>query len=89
VNFENSTPLWLYISKEAKVYQMGLKLGEVDARIVTEAFVGLLKGDNNSFTSQKLFLEAMFTILGSIPQQYTFYNCRPLQNCRGKSAKSL
>ena len=55
VNFENSTPLWFYILKEAEVQQMGLRLGDVGARIVTEVFVGLLEGDNTSFLSQNPF----------------------------------
>ncbi len=55
VNFENSTPLWFYILKEAEVQQMGIKLGEVGARIVSEVFVGLLEGDNSSFLSQNPF----------------------------------
>ncbi|GAB3337116.1 heme peroxidase family protein [Larkinella ripae] len=55
VNFENSTPLWYYILKEAEVQQMGVKLGAVGARIVTEVFVGLLEGDNTSFLSQNPF----------------------------------
>ncbi len=55
VNFENSTPLWFYILKEAEVQQMGLRLGEVGARIVAEVFVGLLEGDNTSFLSQNPF----------------------------------
>lgn len=55
VNFENSTPLWYYILKEAEVQQMGLHLGDVGARIVAEVFVGLLDGDNASFLSQNPF----------------------------------
>lgn len=55
VNFENSTPLWFYILKEAEVQQMGIRLGEVGARIITEVFIGLLEGDNSSFLSQNPF----------------------------------
>jgi hypothetical protein len=55
VNFENSTPLWFYILKEAEVQQMGIRLGEVGARIVTEVFIGLLEGNNSSFLSQNPF----------------------------------
>ncbi len=55
VNFENSTPLWYYILKEAEVQQMGLHLGEVGARIVAEVFVGLLEGDNSSYLNQNPF----------------------------------
>lgn len=52
LNFENSTPLWFYILKEAEVQEMGIKLGEVGSRIVAEVFVGLLEGDNTSYLSQ-------------------------------------
>ena len=38
---------------------MGLKLGSVGARIVTEVFVGLLEGDNTSFLSQNPFWKPM------------------------------
>lgn len=55
VNFENSTPLWFYILKEAEVQQMGLRLGEVGGRIVTEVFVGLIEGDNTSYLDQNPF----------------------------------
>jgi hypothetical protein len=55
VGFERSTPLWYYILKEAEVEQMGVKLGQVGARIITEVFVGLMEGDNSSFLSQNPF----------------------------------
>lgn len=55
LNFENSTPLWYYILKEAEVQQMGVRLGDVGARIVTEVFVGLMEGDKSSFLSQNPF----------------------------------
>ncbi|MEO6316443.1 MAG: heme peroxidase family protein [Chitinophagaceae bacterium] len=55
VNFENSTPLWFYILKEAEVQQMGLKLGQVGGRIVAEVLIGLLEGDNTSFLYQNPF----------------------------------
>ncbi len=55
LNFENSTPLWFYILKEAETQQMGIHLGEVGARIVAEVFVGLVEGDNTSFLKQNPF----------------------------------
>jgi hypothetical protein len=55
INFENSTPLWFYILKEAEVQQMGIRLGDVGARIVAEVFIGLLEGDNTSYLSQNPF----------------------------------
>src|SRR5262245_4238396 len=42
---EKSTPLWLYILKEAELMENGLRLGPVGGRIVGEVFVGLLKAD--------------------------------------------
>jgi Animal haem peroxidase len=46
---EKSTPLWLYILKEAEVMEDGLRLGPVGGRIVGEVFVGLLKADESSY----------------------------------------
>lgn len=43
------TPLWYYILKEAKVRHNGLRLGPVGSIIVSEVFVGLVHGDQNSF----------------------------------------
>jgi hypothetical protein len=43
------TPLWYYILKEAKVRHDGLRLGPVGSIIVSEVFVGLIHGDQNSF----------------------------------------
>jgi hypothetical protein len=43
------TPLWYYILKEAKVRHNGLRLGPVGSTIVSEVFVGLVHGDQNSF----------------------------------------
>ena len=43
------TPLWYYILKEAKVRHDGLRLGPVGSIIVSEVFVGLVHGDQNSF----------------------------------------
>ena len=54
-NFENSTPLWYYILKEAEIQEMGVHLGEVGGRIVAEGLIGLMEGDNTSFLSQNPF----------------------------------
>jgi hypothetical protein len=43
------TPLWYYILKEAKVRHKGLRLGPVGSIIVSEVFVGLVQGDQNSY----------------------------------------
>jgi hypothetical protein len=42
--FEQGTPLWFYMLREAEM-QGGLKLGTVGGRIVTDVFLGLLKAD--------------------------------------------
>ena len=55
VNFENSTPLWYYILKEAEVETGGVRLGKVGARIVAELMIGLIEGDNQSYLCQNPF----------------------------------
>ena len=47
-----ATPLWYYILKEAKIRHDGLRLGPVGSIIVSEVFVGLVHGDQNSFLWQ-------------------------------------
>lgn len=47
--FDQRTPLWFYILKEAEVQADGQRLGEVGSRILAEVFVGMLQGDPNSF----------------------------------------
>ena len=44
-----STPLWYYILKEAKVRHNGERLGPVGSTIISEVFVGLVHGDQNSY----------------------------------------
>lgn len=46
-----STPLWLYVLKEAELLEDGRRLGPVGARIVGEVFIGLLQADANSYLS--------------------------------------
>lgn len=48
-NFQQRSPLWYYILREAAVQQGGQKLGEVGSRIVSETLIGLLKQDPNSY----------------------------------------
>ena len=50
-DMDKSTPLWLYILKEAEIMEKGLRLGPVGARIVGEVFIGLLKADETSYLS--------------------------------------
>jgi len=49
VGFEQSTPLWYYVLKEAEVVADGLHLGPVGGRIATEVFIGLLETDPSSY----------------------------------------
>ncbi len=48
-----STPLWYYILKEAKVRHNGERLGPVGSTIISEVFVGLVQGDQNSYLWQR------------------------------------
>ncbi|MEP4394909.1 MAG: heme peroxidase, partial [Marinobacter sp.] len=45
--------LWYYILKEAQVKEAGDRLGPVGAAIVSEVFVGLIHGDQQSFLWQE------------------------------------
>lgn len=47
-----STPLWLYVLREAGKFEEGERLGPVGARLVAEVFIGLLEGDPASFLAQ-------------------------------------
>ena len=44
-----STPLWVYILKEAELMEDGIRLGPVGARIVGEVFIGLLLADEDAY----------------------------------------
>lgn len=47
-----ATPLWYYILKEAQVKENGEQLGPVGATIISEVFVGLVHGDDQSYLGQ-------------------------------------
>jgi hypothetical protein len=49
---DRSTPLWLYILREAENRAAGQHLGPVGGRIVAEVFVGILQGDRQSYLRQ-------------------------------------
>lgn len=51
LTMDTSTPLWLYVLKEAETTQDGARLGPVGSRIVDEVFVGLLRSDKASYLS--------------------------------------
>ena len=52
LGFDNSTPLWFYILREAEEMADGRKLGPVGGRIVAEVFIGLLEGDHMTYLKQ-------------------------------------
>jgi hypothetical protein len=52
-DFDEQTPLWYYVLREARLQGSGNRLGEVGSRIVVEVFFGLLEGDPNSFLSRQ------------------------------------
>ena len=51
VGLERSTPLFLYVLKEAEIVEHGLRLGPVGGRIVAEVIIGLLQSDPGSYLS--------------------------------------
>ena len=51
--FDEKTPLWYYVLKEAEIMGQGKHLGPVGSRIVAEVFYGLMLGDPNSFKRQR------------------------------------
>jgi Animal haem peroxidase len=51
VGWEQETPLWLYVLKEAEVLENGNRLGPVGGRIVGEVLVGIIDADPESFRS--------------------------------------
>jgi hypothetical protein len=50
---DRSTPLWVYILKEAEVMEGGLHLGPVGGRIVAEVLVGLMRSDPGSWLATR------------------------------------
>jgi hypothetical protein len=51
--FDTSTPLWLYVLKEAELLEAGRRLGPVGSLIVGEVFIGLLRADEDSYLHQQ------------------------------------
>jgi hypothetical protein len=47
--WEDETPLWLYVLREAAVRHDGDRLGEVGARIVGEVLIGIVSADPESY----------------------------------------
>ncbi len=48
-DWQDETPLWLYILREAAVRGAGDHLGEVGGRIVAEVIVGIIRSDPESY----------------------------------------
>lgn len=49
VDWEQETPLWFYLLKEAEVLEDGNRLGPIGGRIVGEVLVGIIDADPESF----------------------------------------
>ncbi len=47
--FDTSTPLWVYVLREAGLMGHGVRLGPVGSRLVAEVFLGLLQCDPDSY----------------------------------------
>ena len=47
--WDDETPLWLYVLREADVHGGGERLGEVGGRLVAEVLLGLLDADPESY----------------------------------------
>jgi hypothetical protein len=66
LGLDESTPLWLYILKEAEVMAGGLHLGPVGGRIVGEVILGLVQLDRDSYASSPGWRPTLPTISGQI-----------------------
>lgn len=51
--FQNRTPLWYYVLREAQVQKGGNTLGAVGSRLVAETLVGLINHSPNSYVHQR------------------------------------
>ncbi|MEM7794545.1 MAG: heme peroxidase family protein [Cyanobacteria bacterium P01_C01_bin.118] len=60
--FDQETPLWYYILREAKVKNDGNKLGPVGSRIVAEVFVGLIENSAISLRAQSDISDPQFSM---------------------------
>ncbi|MDX6213297.1 MAG: hypothetical protein QOF82_2384 [Frankiales bacterium] len=68
LGLDTSTPLWLYILREAQLVTGGRYLGPVGGRIVAEVLVGLLEADPTSYLRAKPGWQPM---LGATSGPYT------------------
>ncbi len=63
--FDQSTPLWYYVLREAELRADGLTLGKVGGRIVAEVLIGLIQTDPSSYLVQKSNWTPTLTLAGS------------------------
>jgi len=68
-NFQNKTPLWYYILKEAQIRENGNRLGPVGTAIVAEVFIGTLLNSKFSILKEKDWKP---TLASSQPGKFTF-----------------
>jgi hypothetical protein len=68
-NFQNKTPLWYYILKEAQIRENGNRLGPVGTAIVAEVFIGTLLNSKFSILKEKDWKP---TLTSSQQGQFTF-----------------
>jgi len=63
--FDQSTPLWYYVLREAELRADGLTLGKVGGRIVADVLIGLIQTDPSSYLVQKSNWTPTLTLAGS------------------------
>ncbi len=51
--FDQRTPLWYYVLREAEVHGNGNTLGEVGSRLIAETMIGLIRCDPDSYLNVK------------------------------------
>jgi hypothetical protein len=71
LGLEDSTPLWLYVLREARVLGEGRHLGPVGGRIVGEVFLGLLQHDRHSYVWQRGWRPTLPQRNGRVTGEYT------------------
>lgn len=66
--FDQQTPLWYYILREAKVQENGFRLGQLGSRIVAETFIGLIEHSPINVMKDKPGLSfSMPELINSLP----------------------
>ena len=70
LGLDESTPLWFYVLREAKVMASGLTLGPVGGRIVGEVFIALLQLDRDSYFSERGWRPTLPTRSGRVTGEF-------------------